>query len=1034
MSSRVLIGRTAELDALVSALDRAGAGAGSALFLTGGQGIGKSRLANEISSLASARGFAVYGGRAVQLPSPRPFGPVADALMVARRTRSRGEVTAGSPGDRVLASLMPESSDAVQQHAVVNPLTVAEAMLRVLGTAGSAGSLLVLEDLQWADPETLATVDYIIDQVADRPVLCLATLRDDEPSACLDMVRMIHCRRSAELMQVPRLSEAEVKEMTRACLDGDPVAPAAADRLLNDCDGLPFAVEEIIAAAVASGELQHQMDGWHLKDGISTGIPESIVGPVRNRLTALRPQSAEIIASAAVLGMRFDWTLLPAMAGASEHEVLAALADARQVQLIEPDERGDRWLRFRHNLTREAIISCLPHPDLARCSAAAAAAIEAAHPGLPGHWCERTAQLYRTGQLHARAALLLLEAGRRALARGALDSATQTLGAARSELRRAKSPHPTLVADIDEALVKALALTGDFRRLTPVAEQAVARLDAARAEPMRRARLLLMAAHTASEGDPVAAAAHLAAARAIADRLANSVTSAWVDTVAARCAIDVGDLDGAEELARRSLASAEAAGLAGWAADVAFESLEVIGRRERARDVTAARSSFERGAEIAGREESGVKRFRALHDLGTVDMLRSGEIGRLSEASEQARRAGAVAPAIAIDLELANFWCLGTDLARALSAARRCERGASLINVPRIGAMALAAQSLICGIRTDRKGARIAARRAEKELPGDHAVLAATWGQGRVAASLFSDDISRALFESSAGIRHAEQAPHAPPLAWAFHALLQAVAGCGAQRTLEHARAAAAPGGWNLAWVAYTEAVLAGRAGDARHATALAGEGDECFRPYAAWWNQLVRRLVAEDAIRDGWGDPLRWMCEATREFDASGHRRLATACRVVLRRYGRPVPRTGRGNAEVPAQLRRLGVTSREMDVFLLAAQGLTNADIASRLYISAKTVETHIASLAAKTGRNGRCDLVANAGRLAWSLHDPRAAHSISSRCRAVPCREGTARRRGGGAEGVRGGSACTASRPGEDRQDAGQDRHRQRASRRR
>jgi DNA-binding CsgD family transcriptional regulator len=829
----------------------------------------------------------------------------------------------------------------------------------------------MLEDLHWADLETLATVDYIADNLADRPILCLATLRDDEPSACLDVVRAIHSRRSADLIQVPRLSQNEVKEMVRACLDDDPVAPAVADRLLNGCDGLPFAVEEIIAAAVASGELEHQVDGWHLKDGISTRIPESIVGSVRKRLTGLGAQAAEIIAASAVLGRQFDWTLLPAIAGANEHEVIAALTRARQVQLIEPDEHGDQWLRFRHNLTREAIICGLLAPDLARCSAAAAAAIEAAHPGLPGPWCERTAQLYRAAQLHAQAALLLHEAGRRALFQGALCSATQAFGAARSELRRAKSADPTLVADIDEAFVKALALTGDFQQLAPVADEAVARLEAAGSEPGRRARLLLTAALTESDGDPPAAAAHLAAARAIADRLGNPVTSARADAVAARCAIGAGDLDGAEELARRSLASAEAAGLAGWAADVAFESLEVIGRRELARDVAAARSAFERGAEIADREVCRVRRIRALHELGTIDVLRCGDTGRLSEASEQARRAGAIAPATAIDLELANIWSLGPDLARAMSAACRAEEGARLINVPRIGAMALAAQSLICGIRADRKGARIAARRAENELPGDPEVLAATWGQARVAASLFGDDIPRALAESSAGIRHAEQAPHAPGdhgLAWAFNALLQAVADRDGHRALERAHAAGAAVGWNQAWLAYAEAVLVGRAGNAAHATALADEGAERFRPYAPWWNHLARRLIVEDAIRDRWGNPATWMCEATREFEASGHRRLAKACRVVLRRSGERVPRTGRGKAQVPAQLRRLGVTSREMDVFVLAAQGLSNADIACRLYISAKTVETHIASLVAKTGRDGRRDLIANAGRLAW------------------------------------------------------------------
>ena len=64
---------------------------------------------------------------------------------------------------------------------------------------------------------------------------------------------------------------------------------------------------------------------------------------------------------------------------------------------------------------------------------------------------------------------------------------------------------------------------------------------------------------------------------------------------------------------------------------------------------------------------------------------------------------------------------------------------------------------------------------------------------------------------------------------------------------------------------------------------------------------------------------------------------------------------------------MRRLGVTSREMDVFLLVAQGFSNAEIAARLFISPKTVETHIASLVTKTGQSSRRELVAHAARFA-------------------------------------------------------------------
>ena len=92
---------------------------------------------------------------------------------------------------------------------------------------------------------------------------------------------------------------------------------------------------------------------------------------------------------------------------------------------------------------------------------------------------------------------------------------------------------------------------------------------------------------------------------------------------------------------------------------------------------------------------------------------------------------------------------------------------------------------------------------------------------------------------------------------------------------------------------------------------------------------------------------------------------RLASACRGLLRRAGERVPRSGRGSAQVPPQMRRLGITSREMDVFLLVGDGQSSAEIAAHLAISPKTVETHIASLIAKLGLGCRRELVAYAAR---------------------------------------------------------------------
>src|SRR5271166_1224207 len=81
----VLIGRGPELHALTVALDRAGDGHGSMVFLAGDPGVGKSRLAREISALAAERGFDVLSSRAVESTAPAPFRPITEALMKLAR-------------------------------------------------------------------------------------------------------------------------------------------------------------------------------------------------------------------------------------------------------------------------------------------------------------------------------------------------------------------------------------------------------------------------------------------------------------------------------------------------------------------------------------------------------------------------------------------------------------------------------------------------------------------------------------------------------------------------------------------------------------------------------------------------------------------------------------------------------------------------------------------------------------------------------------------------------------------------------------
>ena len=325
-----------------------------------------------------------------------------------------------------LGTLVPEWSRPGDGDAEVSPVIFGEALLRMLSLSGWPAGLLIIEDLHWADPETLAIIEYLADNVATASVLCLVTLRDTEPSAGLDLLHSVKARRAATRVQVPRLNPRAVTQMAAACLDVTDV-PRPVTRLLADCDGLPFAVEEILAAAVSSGELVHGTAGWHVDDDIVTGVPSSIVGSVRNRIAALGRQARNVIVSAAVLGRQFDWALLPSVADVGESEALDALHEAHDVQLIEPVSADGSTFRFRHSLTRDAIVSDLLPPELASRSARAAVAIEEAHPGLPGVWCELVAELRAAAGQPVGAARLLLTAGRRALLQGAMTSAIAVL-------------------------------------------------------------------------------------------------------------------------------------------------------------------------------------------------------------------------------------------------------------------------------------------------------------------------------------------------------------------------------------------------------------------------------------------------------------------------------------------------------------------------------------------------------------------------------------------------------------------------------
>ncbi len=253
----VVIGRGAETDALRSALTAAGDGAGGVVFLAGEAGIGKSRLAAELAAEARARGV-----RGLPFPADDGLTPFRPAL--------RAIVPASAGGD-----------DA--GHGDHSPAVRGEAVLQLLRRLAGPGSLLlVLEDLHWADPDTLAVLEYLSDNLSAEPVLCVATCRDEPASAAAGLMTRLHGRRAASRIALDRLSAGEVAAMVCACL------PTAADdvvaRVQRLADGVPFLVEESLAAP---------------------GVPSSFADGVRARLADLSGEERLVLHTAALAESAF---------------------------------------------------------------------------------------------------------------------------------------------------------------------------------------------------------------------------------------------------------------------------------------------------------------------------------------------------------------------------------------------------------------------------------------------------------------------------------------------------------------------------------------------------------------------------------------------------------------------------------------------------------------------------------------------------------------------------------------------------------
>ena len=157
----------------------------SVVVLVGEAGAGKSRLARSVVDAAAASELPVLTGRGVPGASPLPYRPLTEAFLGAFRSRTLPDDPSLAGFGRHLGRLVPAWQTG-PLDTVEAPVLLGEAVVRLLRVHGDGrATMLLLEDVHWADPETLEVVDYLADAIRSEPVLVLCTTRPDGAAADL---------------------------------------------------------------------------------------------------------------------------------------------------------------------------------------------------------------------------------------------------------------------------------------------------------------------------------------------------------------------------------------------------------------------------------------------------------------------------------------------------------------------------------------------------------------------------------------------------------------------------------------------------------------------------------------------------------------------------------------------------------------------------------------------------------------------------------------------------------------------------------
>ena len=430
-----LVGRAAELAVLETAAAAALAGRPGLALLSGAAGAGKTALARALAERLRSAGWTVAWGTSPEVPGAPPAWPWTQLA------RSLGDPAPPTPDDAQPNDALPHDPVAARFHRH-------RALAAALVTASTrAPVLVVLDDLHWADEETLALVGTLVPDLAGGRVLVVGTHRSTDLSPGLAGTLGRLARAEPTRVYLGGLTEEQTAELVAGLTDR--ALPPADLRLLHArSGGNPFLVRELARLYESGGAAALRT------------VPAGVRDVVRQRVSQLPEAARTHLRQAAVQGPDVDLDVLVRLTG-EEDAVLETVETALLAGLLE--ETGASGLRFAHALVQEALYDDVPRARRTRWHAAVAAVLQDTRPDA----VETIAHhLLRAEDQAAPAAVVrwTREAARRAERRSAPHEATALWRGVLAALDRLDDAGPRARLEARTGLVRGLAVTGDLQQ------------------------------------------------------------------------------------------------------------------------------------------------------------------------------------------------------------------------------------------------------------------------------------------------------------------------------------------------------------------------------------------------------------------------------------------------------------------------------------------------------------------------------------------------------------------------------------------